>query len=158
VIDTYDAAVVTKDDSGKVRIVKKVEEPTRHGAVAGLVVGLAVGALVALFPAVAIGAGLAVGGATGATIGAVPTDPLVNRRDPQADGRPSGRQAANRLAARITRSGVKPVSRSSSGDPSRKASKVRTGARGGSRTPTPFRAPDPKSGASAIPPLSRLSL
>jgi hypothetical protein len=29
------------------------------------------------------------------------------------------------------------------------------GARGGSRTPTPFRAPDPKSGASAIPPLSR---
>jgi uncharacterized membrane protein len=70
VIDTYDAAVVTKDDSGKVRIVKKVEEPTRHGAVAGLVVGLAVGALVALFPAVAIGAGLAVGGATGAAIGA----------------------------------------------------------------------------------------
>ena len=70
VIDTYDAAVVTKDDSGKVRIVKKVEEPTRHGAVAGLVVGFAVGALVALFPAVAIGAGLAVGGATGAAIGA----------------------------------------------------------------------------------------
>src|SRR5207302_1841742 len=27
-------------------------------------------------------------------------------------------------------------------------------ARGGSRTPTPFRAPDPKSGASAVPPLS----
>ena len=69
-IDTYDAAVVTKDDSGKVRIVKKVEEPTRHGAVAGLVVGFAVGALVALFPAVAIGAGLAVGGAAGAAIGA----------------------------------------------------------------------------------------
>lgn len=28
-------------------------------------------------------------------------------------------------------------------------------ARGESRTPTPFRAPDPKSGASAVPPLSR---
>lgn len=69
-IDTYDAAVVTKDEGGKVRIVKRVEEPTRHGAVAGLVVGFAVGALVALFPAVAIGAGLAVGGATGAAIGA----------------------------------------------------------------------------------------
>ena len=31
----------------------------------------------------------------------------------------------------------------------------RRGARGESRTPTPFRAPDPKSGASAVPPLSR---
>jgi uncharacterized membrane protein len=66
VIDTYDAAVVTKDPKGKVKIVKKVEEPTRQGALGGL----AVGALVALFPAVAIGAGLAVGGAAGAAIGA----------------------------------------------------------------------------------------
>jgi uncharacterized membrane protein len=70
VIDTYDAAVISKDPEGKVRIVKKVEEPTRQGAVGGLVVGLAVGALVALFPAIAIGAGLAVGGAAGAAIGA----------------------------------------------------------------------------------------
>jgi len=70
VIDTYDAAVVTKDPTGKVKIVKKVEEPTRQGAVGGLAVGLAVGALVALFPAVAIGAALAVGGAAGAAIGA----------------------------------------------------------------------------------------
>jgi uncharacterized membrane protein len=70
VIDTYDAAVVTKDPNGKVKIVKKVEEPTRQGAVGGLAIGLAVGALVALFPAVAIGAALAVGGAAGAAIGA----------------------------------------------------------------------------------------
>jgi uncharacterized membrane protein len=70
VIDTYDAAVVTKDPQGKVKIVKKVEEPTRQGAIGGLAVGLAVGVLVALFPAVAIGAGLAVGGAAGAAIGA----------------------------------------------------------------------------------------
>jgi uncharacterized membrane protein len=70
VMDTYDAAVVTKDPNGKVKIVKKVEEPTRQGAVGGLAVGLAVGALVALFPAVAIGAGLALGGAAGAAIGA----------------------------------------------------------------------------------------
>ncbi len=70
VIDTYDAAVVTKDPNGKVKIVKKVEEPTRQGALGGLAVGLAVGALVALFPAVAIGAALAVGGAAGAAIGA----------------------------------------------------------------------------------------
>src|SRR5262245_35930827 len=70
IIGTCDAAVVTKDMEGKVRIVTKVEEPTRHGAVAGLAVGLAVGALVALFPAVALGAGLAVGGASGAVLGA----------------------------------------------------------------------------------------
>jgi uncharacterized membrane protein len=49
VIDTYDAAVVTKDPKGKVKIVKKVEEPTRQGALGGLAAGLAVGALVALF-------------------------------------------------------------------------------------------------------------
>lgn len=70
IIDTYDAAVISKDLDGKVQIVKRVEEPTRQSAAAGLVVGLAVGALVALFPAVAIGAGLAVGGAAGAAIGA----------------------------------------------------------------------------------------
>ena len=70
IIDTYDAAVITKDSDGRVRIVKKVEEPTRQGAMGGLAVGLAVGALVALFPAVAIGAGLAIGGASGAVLGA----------------------------------------------------------------------------------------
>jgi len=70
IIDTYDAAVVTKRSDGKVEIVKRVEERTRQGAVAGLAVGLAVGALVALFPAVAIGAGLAIGGAAGAALGA----------------------------------------------------------------------------------------
>jgi uncharacterized membrane protein len=70
IIDTYDAAVVTKGPDGKVRIVERVEEPTRQGAIAGLAVGLAVGALVALFPAVALGAGLAIGGASGAALGA----------------------------------------------------------------------------------------
>ena len=70
IIDTYDAAVITRGADGKVRIVEKVEEPTRQGAAAGLAMGLAVGALVALFPAVAIGAGLAIGGASGAVLGA----------------------------------------------------------------------------------------
>ena len=69
-MDTYDAAVITRESNGKVKIVKKVEEPMRQGAMGGLAIGLAVGALVALFPAVAIGAGLAVGGAAGAGIGA----------------------------------------------------------------------------------------
>jgi uncharacterized membrane protein len=68
--DTFDAAVLSRRADGRVHIVKSVEEPTRHGAVAGLSGGLAVGALVALFPAIAIGPGLALGGATGTVIGA----------------------------------------------------------------------------------------
>ena len=73
IIDTYDAAVLTRGPDGKVEIVKRVEEPTRHGAAAGLLVGLAVGAIVTLFPAAGIGlaAGLAGGGAIGTATGAV---------------------------------------------------------------------------------------
>src|ERR1700733_9880497 len=70
-IDTYDAAVITRDDDGKVRIVAKHEQPTRRGAWRGLGIGLAGGALVALFPAVGLGAGLLVGGAGGAGLGAL---------------------------------------------------------------------------------------
>src|SRR6266700_3066777 len=62
-LDTYDAAVITRDDGGKVRIVVKHEQPTRQGAWRGLGIGLVGGALVALFPAVGIGAGLLLGGA-----------------------------------------------------------------------------------------------
>jgi uncharacterized membrane protein len=69
--DTYDAAVVTRQEDGEVKIVKHLEEPTIQGAAVGLGVGLAVGALVALFPAVAIGAGLVAGGAGGAGLGAL---------------------------------------------------------------------------------------
>jgi uncharacterized membrane protein len=69
-IDTFDAAVISKDEKGKVHIRKWREEPTRHGATVGLVVGLAVGALVALFPSVAIGISMAVGGVAGAAVGA----------------------------------------------------------------------------------------
>jgi len=70
-IDTYDAAVITRDDDGKVRIVAKHEQPTRRGAWRGLGIGLAGGALVALFPAVGLGAGLLIGGAGGAGLGAM---------------------------------------------------------------------------------------
>jgi len=69
--DTYDAAVVTHRENGKVKIVKHHEQPTIQGSVIGLGAGLAVGALVALFPAVAIGAGLVVGGAAGLGLGAL---------------------------------------------------------------------------------------
>ena len=73
IIDTYDAAVLTRGADGKVEIVKRVEEPTRHGAAAGLVIGLAVGAAVVLFPAAGIplAAGMAGGAVIGTTAGAV---------------------------------------------------------------------------------------
>ena len=67
----FDAAVVAKDEGGEVRIVKKHEQPTRHGAAVGLGWGLAAGVAVALFPPVGIIGALAAGGAGGAAIGAV---------------------------------------------------------------------------------------
>jgi uncharacterized membrane protein len=70
-IDTYDAAVLTRHDDGKVEIVKKHEQPTRQGAWGGLGIGLVGGALVALFPAVGLGAGLLWGAAGGAGLGAL---------------------------------------------------------------------------------------
>ena len=72
IIDTYDAAVLTRK-AGKVEIVKRTEEPTRKGAVGGLLIGLAVGAAITLFPAAGIGLamGLLEGGVGGAVIGAV---------------------------------------------------------------------------------------
>src|SRR5215211_7410949 len=65
----FDAAVIAKDQKGKVRIVKKHEQPTRHGAAVGLGWGLAVGVVAALFPPVGIG--IAAAGGAGATIGGV---------------------------------------------------------------------------------------
>src|SRR5712691_3658735 len=50
--DEFDAAVIAKNDEGKVDIVKKHEQPTRHGAAHGLGWGLAAGAVAALFPPV----------------------------------------------------------------------------------------------------------
>jgi uncharacterized membrane protein len=70
-LDTYDAAVITKDEAGKVRIAVKHEQPTRQGAWRGLGIGLVGGALVALFPAVGIGAGLLLGAVGGAGLGAL---------------------------------------------------------------------------------------
>jgi len=65
----FDASVIAKDADGKVRIVKKHEQPTRHGAAVGLGWGLAVGVAAVLFPPVGIG--IATAGATGAAIGGV---------------------------------------------------------------------------------------
>ena len=65
----FDASVVAKDEKGKVSIVKKHEQPTRHGAAVGMGWGVAAGVAAALFPPVAIG--IAGAGAAGAGIGAV---------------------------------------------------------------------------------------
>jgi len=67
----FDAAVIDRDDEGNVRVVKKHEQPTRHGAAKGLGWGLAIGAVCAIFPPVALAGGMIAGGAAGATIGAV---------------------------------------------------------------------------------------
>jgi|tagenome__1003787_1003787.scaffolds.fasta_scaffold20973673_2 uncharacterized membrane protein len=65
----FDASVIAKGEDGKVRIVRKHEQPTRHGAAVGLGWGLAVGVTALLFPPVGIG--LVTAGATGAVVGGV---------------------------------------------------------------------------------------
>jgi uncharacterized membrane protein len=64
VVGTYDAALVTKDDEGKVHV-HKHEKPTQHGAWTGIGVG---GLLGILFPPSLLGSAI-VGGAAGAVIG-----------------------------------------------------------------------------------------
>ena len=64
VIGTYDAAVITKDADGKVKI-HKHEKPTQHGAWTGVAVGAVIGILFP--PGLIIGA--AIGGLAGGVIG-----------------------------------------------------------------------------------------
>jgi uncharacterized membrane protein len=63
----FDAAVVKRDEQGKVKVVKKHEQPTRHGAWEGL----AIGALTAILPGIGLGVGAAVGAGIGAVAGHV---------------------------------------------------------------------------------------
>jgi uncharacterized membrane protein len=67
VVGTYDAAVVTKDEEGKVKIVDKIEKPTQHGGWAGMAVGAAMGLI---FPPSILVGGL-LGAGAGALIGHV---------------------------------------------------------------------------------------
>jgi uncharacterized membrane protein len=71
VSDAFDAAVLERGDDGKVHVIKKHEQPTRHGAAKGLGWGLAIGAATAIFPAIGLAGGLLAGGGAGAAIGAV---------------------------------------------------------------------------------------
>jgi uncharacterized membrane protein len=63
-VGTYDVAIITKDDHGKVHV-EKHEKPTQHGAWTGIAVGAVVGIL---FPPSVIGSA-AVGGLAGGVIG-----------------------------------------------------------------------------------------
>jgi uncharacterized membrane protein len=65
VVGTYDAAVLTKNEEGKVEIVDKIEKPTQHGGWAGLAVGAAIGLI---FPPSVLVSGL-VGAGAGALMG-----------------------------------------------------------------------------------------
>jgi len=65
VLGTYDAAVVTKNEEGKVKIVDKIEKPTQHGGWAGMAVGAAMGLM---FPPSILVGGL-LGAGAGALIG-----------------------------------------------------------------------------------------
>jgi uncharacterized membrane protein len=60
-IDTFDAAVVGKKESGKVKIYRKHEQHTRNGSLVGAGWGLATGLVLALFPAAAVGGGTIAG-------------------------------------------------------------------------------------------------
>ena len=61
----FDAAIVQRGEDGKVKVAKKHEESTRHGAWTGL----AIGALTAILPGVGLGVGAAVGAGIGAVTG-----------------------------------------------------------------------------------------
>jgi uncharacterized membrane protein len=92
----FDATVVAKDATGKVQIVRRHDEPTKHGTAVGLTWGLATGAVVALFPAVGILGALAVGGRAGAALGAVAghAHSAINRDDLKTLGEVLDRGAA----------------------------------------------------------------
>jgi|SRR5215210_5504394 len=65
IVGTFDAAVITKNEEGKVKIVDKTEKPTQHGGWAGLAAGAAVGLI---FPPSILVSGL-LGAGAGALIG-----------------------------------------------------------------------------------------
>jgi uncharacterized membrane protein len=69
--DNFDAAVISKDKRGRVKIDKTFEAGRRHDALKGLGFGLAAGLVAAIFPPVGIGAALTAGGVGGAAIGAL---------------------------------------------------------------------------------------
>jgi len=68
VLGLFDAAILSRDDTGKVKIVKKYEEPTKHATKAGGKIGLAAGLAAVLLPGVGLGVAV-VGAGVGAALG-----------------------------------------------------------------------------------------
>jgi len=68
VLTTFDAAVLSRDGSGKVKIVDKHEDPTKKSTRAGGKIGLAAGLAAALLPGIGLGIAL-VGTGVGAALG-----------------------------------------------------------------------------------------
>ena len=61
----FDAAIVERGDDGTIKVAKKHEASTRHGAWEGL----AIGAAAAILPGIGLGVGAAVGAGIGAVAG-----------------------------------------------------------------------------------------
>ena len=68
-MDTFDAAVITRTEKGKVKIVDKHEQPTRQAAGKGARMGLAAGLVAALLGAGMLATSAVAGGAIGALAG-----------------------------------------------------------------------------------------
>lgn len=60
-MDSLDAAVLGRQDTGKMKIFRKYEKPTLHGELTGSGWGLATGLAIALFPSAATGTNFLVG-------------------------------------------------------------------------------------------------
>ena len=92
----FDATVVARDGAGKVEIVRRHDEHTRHSTGAGFGWGLAAGAVAALFPAIGILGALAAGAGGGAALGALAGHAarMLSRDDLKALGEVLDRDAA----------------------------------------------------------------
>ena len=88
-VGTYDAAVPTKNEEGKVEVVDKTEKPTQHGGWAGLVAGAAIGLI---FPP-----SVPVGGLVGTGAGALSGHPRGGRSDSETSRRSAGCKTRARL-------------------------------------------------------------
>ena len=108
-LEAYDAAVIERQENGKVKVVKKHETPTRVGAVGGGAVGLAAGLLVVLLPAVAIGGGvLAATTGGGAALGALAGHAAagMSRKDLKELGEQLDRGQAGLVVVAVTDAGA----------------------------------------------------
>lgn len=110
-IGTFDAAVVTKTEDGKLKIVHHTEKPTQHGGWGGLAVGAAIGVI---FPPAILGsalAGAAVGAVGGHLAGGLPRSELKELADALeagdaavvAIGEPTVEEAIEKAAIRAKR-------------------------------------------------------